>query len=469
MAIFEVKPNTVIERELDAFFVGKNFDFMEVVIPDTIDITKQDIDKIAVLINNHKLPIERVKFYIHSTTKGMYDSSRFLDFIKLNNYISSKYKTELNITESNIFLSYSWTLDEVIEANLKIDNITREVLDARIDGRPLSPLEKYLYIYDYVTSFQYKEVENWPDNSHLSRNIINVLNGDKIVCVGYSSLLKVLCDKVGIPCFTMGVEIENLENLNKVSGSHQANTVFIKDDIYNIDGVYYSDACWDSARIDDPSKRYNFFLLPIEDLKNMRTRKVTIKEHGFVDSFYNAKTPLNSIKNGMQLEKLCREYDNDFSTLVPFNNEDFNKTEALCVNLKNSISNLSRFEFEARNILNLFLNNFSEDYIISLDDKEMLEKIYRCYDSILLKKVHSSDFQNHIDDLKNTLNKSNSLNNAENFDHCISLQSVLLQYYNRYFSTIQNRYNNNITRSNSIENEAKYLIASSLAQKSIKN
>ena len=105
----------------------------------------------------------------------------------------------------------------------------------------LSPMETIMYVYDIVRNRVYTK-EDDGESYTVSRDLTSVLNGDKIVCAGYSNIFKSLLSFLGIKC-------ENTIFIRKDGKSaHARNVAYIKDDKYNIDGVYYFDTTWDSKR-----------------------------------------------------------------------------------------------------------------------------------------------------------------------------------------------------------------------------
>ena len=75
-----------------------------------------------------------------------------------------------------------YTLADTLFAQLQIDDIIEQ-----INSTGASPFEKYLMAYDFITSRVYKE---YKQGSAKSRDLIAVMNGDNIVCVGYANLLE---------------------------------------------------------------------------------------------------------------------------------------------------------------------------------------------------------------------------------------------------------------------------------------
>ena len=158
----------------------------------------------------------------------------------------------------------TYTLEELIKADKKMDAI----ID-KINKSNLSPLEKYIYIYNFLTRKKYhfddreKSGEDKEKYIHLSRDIISVMNSDYIVCQGYAELNAYLCRNVGIECLTNDLFIVDSDGPE----AHINNTVLLKDEKYGIDGVFYSDPTWDN----NPDEReYCFTLLPMSDVNKVK-------------------------------------------------------------------------------------------------------------------------------------------------------------------------------------------------------
>jgi hypothetical protein len=242
--------------------------------------------------------------------------------IKSENYDFDDLK-EMESFYPNLIIMYHGAripLKQCIKVKFRLDNML-----SSIEGLELSPLEKYLYIFNYVSQFR-KYSENANDLSQ-SRVIYSVLaeGNESIVCVGFSELLLELCKRANIPCERLkmsvyqdttlaeredsknfikkyvnrmvqnknmdidGVNIPNLiyltidtsfssnfskehlsfliNNLiekeadeNEISnqidkfldsieithGWHQRNYIYIKDEKYNIDGIYITDPTWNN-------------------------------------------------------------------------------------------------------------------------------------------------------------------------------------------------------------------------------
>jgi len=159
----------------------------------------------------------------------------------------SKYLKEKGMKSSFLdeYIDYSYDVDEVIRANSKIDKWVKQIKSAKVDGQELSPLEKFLYVYNILSDYTYKSENEETDTYVKSRSIVNILNDDKIVCVGFANLLVTVCNKLNIPCINQDwVYASNKDG-------HAICNVYIKDEKYDIDGIYCS----------DPTRKNNAFAL----------------------------------------------------------------------------------------------------------------------------------------------------------------------------------------------------------------
>ena len=166
------------------------------------------------------------------TNTGLFNHDEFAKIVELKENFEGKGK--LMFSEN---FSY-YNFNNVCTANSKLNTWADEINNLKIDGKELSPLEKFYVAYNYVTRFDYSETSG---DLYNSRNLIKVLTGDKIVCVGYAQMLKSLCDRIGIECKVQAVGFDKAE-LN-----HMNCQVTIKDSKYGVDGTFYSDPCFDSS------------------------------------------------------------------------------------------------------------------------------------------------------------------------------------------------------------------------------
>lgn len=272
-------------------------------------------------------------------------------------YIKNKYNYD-TFFDNTANTKDTWTVDKVINATMRIEGWVQEINNAKVDGRHLSPFEKYLYAYQIVTSFAYNEVDN-PLEKMTSRSLIGILNSDKIVCVGYAHLLSEICTRVGISC-TPQPMITNLKGEHNVSSNHENCNVEIHDYIYNIHGVYVADACCDSID-ENKESYYNNAFVEFDDMKKMYGNR------GFIAPKYLTKKFSDSLietTNDLDIdkEKVKADQDKIFSFI------------------KSHIMENVKY---ARSKYNITCNN-SKKESLSIDSvlKPMIEKYYLTYVSL---------------------------------------------------------------------------------------
>jgi len=125
-----------------------------------------------------------------------------------------------------------------------------------------SPMEKIMYAYDIVRNKVYVEVDENQDKM-ISRNLSSALLGDKIVCVGYAVIFRTLLDLLEIDC----KEIRLFHPDRK--GGHARNLIYVQDEKYDIDGVYYFDPTWGSKKEENENEylySYRYFAMTRETM-----------------------------------------------------------------------------------------------------------------------------------------------------------------------------------------------------------
>lgn len=141
---------------------------------------------------------------------------------------------------------YEYPYQQYLDEEKKLDSIVEPIKNAN-----LSPLEKYIAVYNIVKNFKpYKENT---ENPEYSRYLRYILDNDYMVCVGYAKLLEVLLNKVGINTQHLSVSVDTsykkgftLEEKPVEYAGHARVIVNLDDDKYNIHGLYMSDPTWDN-------------------------------------------------------------------------------------------------------------------------------------------------------------------------------------------------------------------------------
>ncbi len=184
-------------------------------------------------------------------------------------YLMETYNKELTFDEG-------FSVEEAIVASEKINDLVDEITSARVNGKPLSPLEKYLYAYSVIVGKFYKEVDK-NDSLTLSRNPIAILNGETIVCVGYVNLLSIICTRLGIPCTNEAVV--SWDSDNDCYGNHLTLCVRMDDDKYDVHGIFHADPTADSLKKDANGVEYITFsnaLIPYKAVPYFHSKPILI-------------------------------------------------------------------------------------------------------------------------------------------------------------------------------------------------
>jgi len=207
------------------------------------------------------------------------DKDTKISFYKpINIYIDSdEYKT--------------WTLEQIIDSNRRINEVTNKISNYRTNagGQPLSPYEKYLCAYNWVSSFIYSKLSKEEDEKdpYISRDPIKVLSGDKIVCLGYAKLLQKICNDIGIPCYT---QLCNEK-------THANNLVCIIDPKYNINGVYCADCTLDSKRPAKEVSTYAYHALPYKKIIDNLITNISSPYTQFIYDYFLNKNDWDNEKS----------------------------------------------------------------------------------------------------------------------------------------------------------------------------
>jgi len=248
---------------------------------------------------------------------------------------------------------------EVLNAKKQINDMVKPFLN-----KNLSPFEKLIGIYSLVSSRQFS-FENKNEHYSQSRSIYGILNSDKIVCVGYSSLVKELCKKTkenNIKVFNnnVGCSIDN----KTLRSMHRNLIVYIKDEKYGIDGYYYLDPTWDRSDGKD-LPLFNFFMVPLDEIINIERNGNKIK---------NLDLPMKVVetKKGKS-EKLKEDkiFNGKYDKVLEFTGDNF------VFNKKFLLHFLNTYEDAFNTLKDLMISNdlFDEDNFELMHIREPLHEI----------------------------------------------------------------------------------------------
>lgn len=230
-----------------------------------------------------------------------------------------------------------------------------------IKSMNLSPFEEAMYAYDLVRKRVYK-FENINEDKTKSRDLTEVLLGNKIVCLGYSRIYKTILNQLNIPC----IEYILMSKDNKRSG-HAINLAYIKDDKYNINGLYYFDSTTDSKSIENDNylNRYLCFAITYKEFNELSK-----------NTFIDATLDITAFEED-SLNEICD------CTLL-------NKDRSTSFKI-NSINTISRLIFKEDIIK---FGNIRENYNINEEDRKTILKFKELFNrridaTIYLKALYN--------------------------------------------------------------------------------
>lgn len=233
---------------------------------------KFDLQYLKKLISAIKKAYPKIDFEFDITyvkhNNFFIDHSQCCKLEEINNYLIDNFHKELLIRKENEGFR-TFTFQSVINANRQLDKISCKVNKIKQNNPNISIFEQFMILYEEVTDFIYKEEARY-DQLNAS-HWISVVNGDSIVCTGYASLLKELAsrlfDKKDVLIFENDVDVFD-KSSDELLCAHANNIIFIKDDKYGINGLFYLDPCWDSIEKKDEIKAYSYCCIPLKDIKH---------------------------------------------------------------------------------------------------------------------------------------------------------------------------------------------------------
>ena len=217
-----------------------------------------------------------------------YTQKEMCDIVELyhdiNGYIAKDDQNTINIyfadstnDEYNSFSKLS--LGDTIFVNNRIDAIVKYIKE-----KEFTPYEAMIYIHNWATGFKYRE--NIKDLNQ--QMIVGPIKEFDVVCAGYVSLIKAIIDKLDMPGLECDITtIGSITSKKNAINGHVINLIKIKDEKYNIDGIYFNDATWDCVKdVEDEDEyedkyeyeihkgecrfgRFTHFLYPVTDRNHL--------------------------------------------------------------------------------------------------------------------------------------------------------------------------------------------------------
>ena len=213
-------------------------------------------------IKQNNMQIEDCQFMIETPQDNTFSSKDWKNFREVDTELK-KHGATLSFKEITVV----WSMDEVENANQKIQKTIDEINSAN-----LSPLEQLVKAFKTVSNRKYTEAES-DESFLLSRSLFGIMNTDRIVCVGYSNWLMEIVSGLENPNIVCE-KISTVVNGENSSTGHASNIIYIKDEKYGIDGMFYADACFSSISHEKADPDLVYFLLPIDDLKQHSSRQI---------------------------------------------------------------------------------------------------------------------------------------------------------------------------------------------------
>lgn len=214
------------------------------------------VEDIIYFLNNNNIECNKILLSPSNRNRVSISDNEFIEELinKLNNTDNIYVYGDGNDKEVSL-KAYKKTIEY-------IDNIVE-----RVKEKNLSPMEQLMYVYDIVRDRKYNG-ESEEEDASLSRDLTQVITGDKIVCVGFSEIFDKVIKKLG---FSSKIHIMVDYNAEK---GHVRNLVYVNDDKYEINGIYTFDPTYD-RKTDNTNDHFNYYLFfaKTDDQATMKDRR----------------------------------------------------------------------------------------------------------------------------------------------------------------------------------------------------
>lgn len=277
-------------------------DFQKLVCIENEGKEQEFFDNIEYILFNNYLDdiIEFIKKNpIIKTKKIVFRGFDELDLDFLNN-IKEKFQDTSNIyflvNNTREYVSF----DDCLKTYSILENFAEKV-----NKFNFSPLEKIMYVYDFVRDKVYNE-ESKDEETTVSRDFVSALLGDKIVCAGFAAIFIEFLEKLDI-------KADDYLLVRDKNIGHKRVIMYIKDEKYGVDGIYLFDPTFDCKRKNDNNKfllMYNHFGKTFNEMDEMD------KKHGFEYRHLSLPVGINDLEE--KLEKAIEErkkYENETQML----------------------------------------------------------------------------------------------------------------------------------------------------------
>ena len=296
------------------------------------------------------------------------------------------------------YLGFTFTYAEFVKFYYDLNKFLKSI-DIAKNQYNLSPLEIFLLVYDKVCNF--KEYNSYPNNYPVYKqgNLKYLFNSKYTVCSDYSILLVASLSYFGIDAKEFLLTLEHYKDDELIKEVHARVLLKLKDDKYNINGIYISDPTWDKKSV------FSHALMT----HRMTTLESDLERLNIYDFFFDIKS-IEEFNNKINilLNKGCNENYIYMRFMQIIYQIDYN----FYLELKNRYAN------------NLIFNDFINDlgnYVVKYCNKEIPFNII--YTTILntyskINNIKEEDYQSKLAKLKlkNEMDYYNSFINDWPYD-----------------------------------------------------
>lgn len=256
-----------------------------------IYISYNDINDVPIFLNNN--PILRKKKIV------------LTDYFALDINIAKKLQMIFKDYD-NVYINIMGNSEPII-INEYIDTINFiEEYTSKIKKYDLSPFEQIIYAYD-LTRNRYFKREDSKEKRSVSRDLTSVLTGDKIVCLGFSNIFYAILNNLGFNISNIDMRPIDAPKKGIIIG-HTRNMIYIKDDKYDIHGIYLFDTTWDNKKGDSNEflNSYRYFAKTSKEFKEFENN------HYIYECFLECPNiNINVLKKDYDMKKdIIKKYEN---------------------------------------------------------------------------------------------------------------------------------------------------------------
>lgn len=447
----------ILNDELISTMAGaiyKKYFEMDSIIRDVFKLTDNDVDMFAIIGNHTKIMLIANfemddRFYRgnflnnESLLMYHYDERKYFEkvleiFERMRNH-GRKYDICILVNDRekllqsgildenyfNIFLcdgTIEYTKEEYEREEEYLNELVRPIKEANF-----TPFEKYLAVYNIVKKFKaYKENYYRPEES---RELRYILYNEYMTCYGFSKLLKVLLEKVGIASFVTLSNIDHSydegftseeKSTDFESHGHARNIVKIDDDKYDIHGIYLADSTVDN---DLEYDLYSYVAVTFDKMKEsfkleeLKVIDLLMDFHSkdeFMEKFnYLVKKLEKPFDNGESFKKGTIFHLIYLKICEILRDLDYQKYDQVFKKYENEMELLSQELNEGNNqIFNEFLNDYVE-YMIPLVNKQIDKKKIIFAGLVVKKSIDKYDEKMLKDWLSFTSKLYSAINDVE--------------------------------------------------------